>query len=511
VDEHSGLTELVHRGRRRRLLHLFANQLSLAVAVAFGGCILLLLLGTQILNWYWPVALFAASLAFGLWRARTSLPTGYQVARSIDERLKFNDSLSTAFYFIEHPERTSSPRDIVERQKAAAEAVVRSADVRTGIPFFAPRSLYACAALAMAAFGIFAIRYGVTRSLDLRPSLVQIAFDGFFGSPQEIAAAKRKALHPKGGDPLTSKSADPSQQETLDLNQSPENALNTVETPQPADSESGANSSNAKAGTKGEENMPQDQADSGQNSDRSSESDAASGKTSEKGGSPSKPDGSPQDAGASASTSGENSSLSEKVRDALANLLSTLKMQSKQKEGKQSAANSQNSSQSGQRQAANKDQKGSQESGKAQNTEASASDSEGEQAQSGEQSQSSQGDSSRKNSDRASAQDGKSGIGKEDGDKSIREAEQLAAMGKISEIIGKRAQNVTGEVMVEVASGKQQLKTQYSQRSATHVEAGSQIDRDEVPLAYQQYVQQYFEEIRKLPSGKGTKSKTPSL
>jgi hypothetical protein len=70
---------------------------------------------------------------------------------------------------------------------------------------------------------------------------------------------------------------------------------------------------------------------------------------------------------------------------------------------------------------------------------------------------------------------------------------------------------VTGEVMVEVASGKQQLKTQYSQRSATHVEAGSQIDRDEVPLAYQQYVQQYFEEIRKLPPGKATKSKTPSL
>ena len=97
-------------------------------------------------------------------------------------------------------------------------------------------------------------------------------------------------------------------------------------------------------------------------------------------------------------------------------------------------------------------------------------------------------------------------MGKQDGDKSVREAEQLAAMGKISEIIGKRAANVSGEVMVEVASGKQQLKTQYSQRKATHGEAGGEINRDEVPLAYQQYVQQYFEEVRKLPAASKTKS-----
>jgi hypothetical protein len=46
------------------------------------------------------------------------------------------------------------------------------------------------------------------------------------------------------------------------------------------------------------------------------------------------------------------------------------------------------------------------------------------------------------------------------------------------------------------------LKTQYSDRRATHGEAGGEINRDEVPLAYQQYVQQYFEEIRKIPSAK---------
>ena len=38
------------------------------------------------------------------------------------------------------------------------------------------------------------------------------------------------------------------------------------------------------------------------------------------------------------------------------------------------------------------------------------------------------------------------------------------------------------------------------QKRAAHTEAGGEINRDEVPLAYQQYVQQYFEEIRKLPA-----------
>ena len=75
-------------------------------------------------------------------------------------------------------------------------------------------------------------------------------------------------------------------------------------------------------------------------------------------------------------------------------------------------------------------------------------------------------------------------------------------MGKLSELIGKRAANITGEVMVEVSSGKQQLKTQYSNRNGAHAEAGGEINRDEVPLAYQLYVQQYFAQMRKLPAGK---------
>jgi hypothetical protein len=76
-------------------------------------------------------------------------------------------------------------------------------------------------------------------------------------------------------------------------------------------------------------------------------------------------------------------------------------------------------------------------------------------------------------------------------------AAQLAAMGKISEIIGKRSADVTGEVTVEVQNGNQQLRTPYAQRAVHHAQAGGEISRDEVPVALQDYVQQYFEELRK--------------
>ena len=90
-----------------------------------------------------------------------------------------------------------------------------------------------------------------------------------------------------------------------------------------------------------------------------------------------------------------------------------------------------------------------------------------------------------------------SGIGSQEGDKSTRQAEALKAMGKITELFGKRAENVTGAVMIEVGSTRQQLKTPLAQRDASHAEAGSEIHRDEVPLEYEQFVQRYFDQIRR--------------
>ena len=131
---------------------------------------------------------------------------------------------------------------------------------------------------------------------------------------------------------------------------------------------------------------------------------------------------------------------------------------------------------------------------------ASSADAQEMQTQEGGQKSSSAPGRRGKEGESEASREGRSGIGREEGSKELREAEQLAAMDKISELIGRRSQTLTGEVMVEVTSGKQQLRTAYSQQAAAHAEAGGEIHRDEIPLAYQSYVERYFQQVHKLAS-----------
>jgi hypothetical protein len=492
----------------RQVRHLFFHEASFAATLGLGGAILLLILGTQILNWYWPVLLFVVSLAAGAYRARNKVLSRYQVAQSIDRQLGFHDSLSTALFFSEHPDRAVSSPPFVEYQKQAAEELARSADVQRGLPFFTPRTLYVNAALAAIVCSMFGVRYGINHSLDLRPSLVRIGFDGFLGQSRDVADAKRmRGPRPFDRDNREKgTAADPWQAKPEDPNATPDAALDAANEPEvsnPDGTPDGAAKSKA-TGTDqpqaGED--PLDSADKGD--DSKAGSDSGDSNTQEGNSKNDKQESGMKNSGQSGSA-GENSSLSEKMRDALANLMAKLKPKNDSKQGSsQQQSGSQSSQQKSQSTESNSQSQNKQQA----DGDASAQSQGDQQSQNGSE-QSAQGKSEGKSSDKPNSPDGKSGIGKQDGDKSAREAAELAAMGKISEIIGKRAANVSGEVMVEVASGKQQLKTQYSQRKAEHSEAGSEINRDEVPLAYQQYVQQYFEEIRKLPASK-TKPKGSS-
>ena len=487
--------------------HLLFHQASFAASLGLGGAILLLILGTQILNWYWPVLLFVVSLAAGAYRARNKFLSHYEVAQSMDRQLGFHDSLSTAVYFAEHPERAVSSRQFIEHQKEAAEDLARSADVERGLPFFAPRTLYVNAALAAIVCSMFGVRYGINHSLDLRPSLVRIGFDGFLGQSRDVADAKRpRGMRPFDQDNRDKGTAtDPWEAKPEDPNATPDAALDAANEPEVSNPDAAPDGA-AKSKATGAEQPPpgedpldaQDKGDDSQAGSDSGDSNSPEGNSQNN-----KEQTGMKNSGQSGSA-GENSSLSEKMRDALSNLLAKLKPS--KNEGKPNSSQSQGGSQSSQQKTQSADSNSSQSQSKQQADGDASAQSKGEQQSQDGSQQSAQGKGESKSSDKPNSPDGKSGIGKQDGDKAAREAAELAAMGKISEIIGKRAANVSGEVMVEVASGKQQLKTQYSQRNAEHSEAGSEINRDEVPLAYQQYVQQYFEEIRKIPASK-TKAK----
>jgi hypothetical protein len=475
------------------------TALSLATALALSGGILLLLLGTQILNWYWLVLLFVGSLAVSAYRLRKRILSGYEIAQEVDRRLEFKDALSTAYYFDEPSRRAASSPEFIEHQRQIAEQLAQSADIGRGLPFLRPRTLYINAALAVLACGMFGLRYGLQRSLDLRPPLVRIAFEGFLGSSRDIADAK-KGKRPFDGEGNRDKGSatDPQDGKSEDLNTAADSqdALNTLDANNP---DSGApDSSKAKAG---QQNKPGDDSPESADKEQSSPDGDAAGDSSlsseDKSKKGKQPDGGKNSN--QAGSDGDNSSLADKLRDAISNLLAKLKPQSKPNEGQQRSASQSPGAQPGQKQ--NQPQDGTKTANQEQADANSSGESQGEQQQGGSD-QPAQGKSQGSSNERPNSPDGKSGIGNQDGDKSAREAAELAAMGKISEIIGKRAQNITGEVMVEVSSGKQQLKTQYSKTNATHVEAGGEINRDEIPLAYQQYVQQYFEEVRKLPASK---------
>jgi hypothetical protein len=60
--------------------------------------------------------------------------------------------------------------------------------------------------------------------------------------------------------------------------------------------------------------------------------------------------------------------------------------------------------------------------------------------------------------------------------------------------------------MVEVTKSKNQsLRTPILDKAATHVESGGEVSRDDVPLHLQEYVQRYYERVRKAAPAQETK------
>lgn len=469
------------------MLDLVLDQSALAVSIAMGGAILLLLTGTSLLECYWIALLAVASLAFGLYRFRGRVPTEYRLAQKIDWKMNLADALSTATYFSE------DNKPICAQQRSAAENVARTIDPKIAVPFTRSRFAWPAAGLALVACGLFAVRYAVTGTMSMEPSLVKMAYDTFFGSnPQQQA---KNQIRKQGNSPLDPGNPDAP---TTQNEQVPDSQLESVETP---DVNNAMASDQSKEAAKADKkSSPDDQsgdnADKGEKGEKASDGDEGNSDNSKQG--DKSKDGKQKEGKQDAknqNANNENSSMLDKLKDAMANMLN--KMKSNPPKESQSAQNSQDSKQGGQEKG---NQKGAQNQKGSQNDSQDAdaqSDQQDQQGDKSEKKQSANAKSGDKSQDKNNSPDAKSGIGSSDGDKAAKEAEQLAAMGKISEIIGKRSQNVTGEVMVEVGSTKQQLKTPWAQKQATHVEAGSEIHRDEVPLMYQQFVEQYFEEIRK--------------
>jgi hypothetical protein len=487
------LRALISLARRRLFWNGLLAEGVRAASIGLGALILLLVAGTRLLQWEWVVPVPAAAAAWGFYRAWRRRLSAYRTACTVDQRLKFADALSTAFHFSQ-PDHAPVSEELRRLQFDQAERLAAAADARSAVPWVVPRSAYVLVALVAVASGLFALRYGLSRRLDLRPPLAGMI-------ERELGIDSPPRQLPRGGRPNRATSVEPEPQpdagpgndqtagtaQEANIDDEIAQALNHPDSKPGGPARQQGTARNGD--TKGEDGRkgPSDRSSAAPN--ESADANRKSGRKAD--------EGQNRDSKENAGGDGESSSLISKVKDAFENLLSKMKPQ------QDSPASQEQSSRD---QAAQKPGKGQQNGAKpqsAQNGQPSG-DRQGdsEDSQSAEKSQDAldpSGKASGKSQAQASKQAG-SGVGSQEGDKSIKQAEQLAAMGKINAIIGKRSANLTGEATVEVKSTTQQLHTQYAQRSAQHLQTGSSISRDEVPVALQAYVVQYFEQVRKQPA-----------
>jgi hypothetical protein len=178
------------------------------------------------------------------------------------------------------------------------------------------------------------------------------------------------------------------------------------------------------------------------------------------------------------------------MQNSLANLLSALKPPTGGADRQQQMAKAQNGRKDG--------------SGRKQGDQGSDSANNGQPGGDAQQSGSAQSAGKGQIADAQTEKQPGSGAGREEGAKEVNLAEQLEAMGKLRVLLGKRSNNVSGEFTAQAAPGPQRLQTSYVKRSEIHTDVHAKAQRDEVPLAFQEYVERYFDMVRKAnPSSKG--------
>jgi hypothetical protein len=485
--------ELIRRARRRFLNQELMSQGANTFSAGLAAFIVLLLLGTEVLNWYWAVLIPLAAIGTGIYRAYRRRPSPYRAAQIVDHRLALADTLSTAVYFSGQADAQPGTQDVVRNQRESAERAAAAVDLRQAIPYRLPRSAYIVAALALVVSSLFALRYGLNKRLDLRAPLARMIQEQF--SPRdskEVADNMRRVPQPfDNPDDASDTAADQDQKGPGQRD------ADSADAPQQGDQQDAEKSGASKDDGKKQSGDPQNQDGDAQSqqSDDQGQQDSGQPNSNAQGQDKSNQD-KQADGKQQSNSSGENGSLMSKLKDFAENLLSKVKPQPQNGATPPQQSANQNSKQgSGKQDGKNQQSKDGQQNGSQQ-----ADEQQGQSGDSQKDGQDSQGKGAGQDKSQQATKQPGSGVGSEDGNKEIRQAEQLAAMGKISELIGKRSAAVTGEATVEVQTTSQQLHTAYVKSGAEHSQTGAEIDRDEIPVALQPYVQQYFDQLRKQPA-----------
>jgi len=448
--------------------------------------------GTGLLEWQWLTIPPALTLAAGVFLSLRGFPGPYAAAQLIDCRLRLADALSTALFFLS-PGARWYDEEMRGAQIALTCSIAARVQPRDAVPFRMPKAAYASAILAIAAAGLLVLRCRLVGRLDLRPPISPIVQQLLLDARDEIAAV-RKLFEPPSpkDDPAAAKSQPQlvSQAHETVRNTSLKSASATQPPTPPQkgdkndematdDPESGGDPSGSERDRQASDHS-NDSSPSGPR--RGSQQQARNGDRSD-----------PEDQ--NSNESGSNPGMINRLSDTVSNLLSALKGQPGNR-GRQPMDMNRGS----QAQTGKSNGKPPREDKEGSTSGSSTSD----RADGAEQREGAQSASAGQSLDGQNGKQPGTGAGKDEGNKNLRLAEQRDAMGKISVILGKRSENLTGTTAVEVVSGEQSLQTQYEGRKSAHGDVRARAVRDEVPLEYQSYVRQYFRAVRD-PGARGGK------
>ncbi len=447
---------------RRHLFVEGAAQVGLAVSIAGAGLILLLILGTNIFEWYWPALLLIAGLAvrrFPASAARADPVPDCSDNRSQACPQRFSFHRPIPFRTSAHWSRRRNPVPIEARRTNWRKPCVliwrsRSRRIVSGRwP----------AALAAVSFGLVAVRYMVTNSLSLHPPLVSFQLTSVFERVERSLGKKKDdtrdlLAHDRdvttradsAGSQQPDKASLPPQAPGLENQGRKSGQRRSFSILEPGRKDRKTTAVMTRAG----ETLCRQKVNRGTKrpaktflvsakTRRSDERTIRQGR--QKLRRPHQPDeGRPLQPGR------RRCSLTRTSRD------KTDRRRTTRRHRKKPPA-------SNRPRTTVRDQQGSQQQdGKGQQSDQNQSAEGQGQGQTAEKAESAQGQSSDQSPQKGA--DAHSGVGRQDGDKGIKDAEQLKAMGKLADLIGKRSAQLTGEMTVETSSGKQQLRTQYSQK-----------------------------------------------
>jgi hypothetical protein len=479
---------VVRSAWERRLLVITVERTAIAAAIVLATLVLMLLVGTEVLDWRWLLLLALAGIGITGYQVRQRLLGHYRVAQLLDKRLQLADSLSTAWYLLTRPGQRGDA--ITEYQLRGAEDAAQTVDLAAAFPFTGRRLWSIAGGLALLALSLFSIRYFVTRSLSLQPSLIPFQLsDVFERTDQDSDETKRQREEAQDPDQPSSQKSTPKTDGQKDAKEPRNEAAPLAQGNAPGAGQNPNQPADMRESKEGQDdpNKPHSEGASG-SAQKAGEKQGEAGEKSANAQKPSNED--------SANSPQSSNGLIDRMKDALSSLAAKMRPgnQGKQDSSRQKSGEDKK----GDQQSASKDQNSSaQQSAENRETSEQQQASDGQaQGQTQEKNRSGQGKTADPSSDKSKSES-HSGIGSQDGDKETKDADQLKAMGKLAEIIGKRSASASGDVMVENPSGKQRLQTEYSQRSGHHTDLGGEINRDEIPVMYQQYIREYMSQVRK--------------